>query len=1142
MAVGSDKVNVQVVIDYDTHGSAPIKEFDDAMGGVERRAGGLNSSFKGLGGTIAGAFTASVIIGVGAALLDATDSAGKFDKGVREIGTLMGGLTDGEIKRMKGELTALSVASGQAIEPLTKARYDIVSAGFGDAADSALLLEQSSRLAAAGVTEVSVTADLLTTTLNSYGLSAADAAGVSDDLFTVVRLGKTTMGELGSSMGQVLATAGPMGVSLDELGAALATTTALGQSTAIATTSINAAMMELSKPSKDMQAALRAVGVESDNLIKTGGGLAGALELVKKASDGSGIAVEKLVSREEALRAIFPLVSSGAEKFTENLAAMKDNAGASDAAFEQMADSADFLKGQAVQAFEAAKRAVGDAAIESGLYAEGLRVVKDVMNEVRILFGDTAAAADGASSDIGKALQSVRIAVGLTTDKVSGLYKEWIKFRDSVAEGLPESEYSRTVNRIASGKPSDNALIRWYAEATKGSANFQKALVAEQKATSAAAAWTKAHEEALAELRKTTKSGTDTTEQGTRTTKENTGAVEGNTKAHGGGASAVEKRRKAVEDAEREEREFRKALAEASVALQGGTDRTVTLTDASNRLTTARGQLNAMVQAGTGKAKDLEAATRELIDADREFRAQSDGLREALTKANEALKTGAERTLSVEDATRKREAAERDLKDLIVEFTAKNNAANGTIQQTKADEEALEKATRKLIDAKHDEAEAVEAAADAHHKTGQAIVSTVDAIGAAYENASGRSIAGLGALKTAVQSFADGETTKGILSVADAVGQMIGGKTGSAISGAASGAMAGAALGPIGAAVGGVLGFVGGILGADAAKKEEREAARAEGYSSMLEMALSGGGLTRDLMMAGGWMYDSVADYEVPYALAGKKAGSRLYADRGEEGMRNLLQELAVVDTMMQTIAAVTQSGVSVALDDIAAKYEYMITVSGDLAMAEEARFRETAYALLGISVDSLTSAFESAMGATSIEDGANALRVNVQNGLNASLRSIVIGQVMAGEIAVLDPIIKEVVDTVKSGVDLADSDVLARLGTATAAITDTLVPVFEGLYSVFDAAQMLPIADATAGSSSAISTTAVTASGSLVTSAPVISTGQADTVEEQLAEIRRLLEAMLKKPGVTGEYEQRVYSILDTVSSNGSSLKVRQV
>lgn len=421
--MNTDQMTVKVLFQGSTSG-LPVQGFARDLDRVDDAAGRANRSLAGIG---AAAKAALATAGVAAAaafvavLHSGVEEAIKLEKGVREIGTLMGGLSKGEIRQMSKELGDLAVSSGQAIGSLTKARYDIVSAGFGDASKSLDVLNASAQLAVAGVAEVSVTADLLTTTLNAYRRPAEDARDVSDDLFTVVKNGKTTMTELGSSMGALIATAGPLNVSLDEVGAALSTLTANGQNTAMASTAISASILELSKPSDALVAALAAVGVQSENLIETGGGLAGAMDLVKKASEGTGIAVNKLVSREEALRAIMPLTSTAAEKFSGDLASMAENAGATDRAFGEMAESADFLGRQSEEAFGRAKRAIGGAIVESKLYRESLVLVRDFFDELTNAFED---AADG-SQRSGSSVTTAIVSIG-NAARWSGAQLDWM--------------------------------------------------------------------------------------------------------------------------------------------------------------------------------------------------------------------------------------------------------------------------------------------------------------------------------------------------------------------------------------------------------------------------------------------------------------------------------------------------------------------------------------------------------------------------------------------------------------------------------------------------------------------------------------------------------------------------------------------
>ena len=277
-----------------------------------------------------GAIAGAAVGGVGLKL------AADMDKGLREIGTLMGGLTDKEMKNMGDELMRVASTSGQAMKSLTKARYDIVSAGFNTAASSMRVMDESARLAVGGVTEVATAADLLTTTLNAYGKTSKDVTKVSDKLFTIVRLGKTTVNEIAGSFGRVAAIAAPAGVNLDELGAAMAVLTARGQSTEEATTAVRSAIVELMKPSGELQDALAKVGIESTQALLQQEGLKGALEAVKKASENSGLSIVDLISNIRSMQAILPLAGDGADDFSKALDDMQKSSGATAKAVEEM--------------------------------------------------------------------------------------------------------------------------------------------------------------------------------------------------------------------------------------------------------------------------------------------------------------------------------------------------------------------------------------------------------------------------------------------------------------------------------------------------------------------------------------------------------------------------------------------------------------------------------------------------------------------------------------------------------------------------------------------------------------------------------------------------------------------------------------
>lgn len=282
-----------------------------------------------------------------------------FDRKVREIGTLLGGLTQDQIKEMGNEIRHTAIEFGQSFDAMAKARYDIVSAGFTKASDSAIMLRESAKLAVAGVAEVSQTADVLTNVLNAYGRSAKEAEHFSDVLFTTVRLGKTTIPELASGLGRVIAIAPQAGVSFEELSAAVATLTSVGQSTDEVVTALNAALNGFINTSPTMEKRLKALGYESGAAAIEALGFAGALKAV---TEGANIVeLQEMFGNIRAFRAVAPLAGKAAQKFADNLKQMADTAGATQQAVEQMMDSPAMRLDRLRQRFKSAMIDIGEA-------------------------------------------------------------------------------------------------------------------------------------------------------------------------------------------------------------------------------------------------------------------------------------------------------------------------------------------------------------------------------------------------------------------------------------------------------------------------------------------------------------------------------------------------------------------------------------------------------------------------------------------------------------------------------------------------------------------------------------------------------------------------------------------------------------
>lgn len=306
---------------------ADVKQFTTGMHGATAAVSSMSKSVVNMSKT--------VVFALGAITAASAKMATDFDKRLREISTLVIGVTENNIKEFSREIRDLANTTGKALDDIGKAKYDIISAGFVDLSAAAVMLNSATRLAVGGVTSVTKAADLLISSLNSWQESGYQAEKYADILFTTVRLGKTTMDELAGSVGRVFPTARTLGATLEDVGAALATVTAGGISTYEASTYLNQAFTKLGAPSISAKKAMELYGIE---VKRFDNGMLDLLETIKQFQGYDLETMRKFFPEIRAIKAILSMANN--LKFLERaLNNTYDAAGASQEAFAKMEKS-----------------------------------------------------------------------------------------------------------------------------------------------------------------------------------------------------------------------------------------------------------------------------------------------------------------------------------------------------------------------------------------------------------------------------------------------------------------------------------------------------------------------------------------------------------------------------------------------------------------------------------------------------------------------------------------------------------------------------------------------------------------------------------------------------------------------------------
>lgn len=240
------------------------------------------------------------IIGAGTA---ASKFAMDFGTGMAKVSTIAD-TTKVPMDKLKTGVVELSNKVGVTTKDLNEALYETLSAGV-DTAKSIDFLNVAVKAAKGGFTDTATAVDGLTTVLNSYGLAADEADKIANQMLITQNLGKTTFGELASSIGKVTPIAAALGISTDELFSSLSSTTSQGLATAESVTALKAAMSNIIKPSKEASEAAEMLGIEfSTSAVKSKGWIGFLQEVREKLKEAAPTYDDALMRQEKYTRLI----------------------------------------------------------------------------------------------------------------------------------------------------------------------------------------------------------------------------------------------------------------------------------------------------------------------------------------------------------------------------------------------------------------------------------------------------------------------------------------------------------------------------------------------------------------------------------------------------------------------------------------------------------------------------------------------------------------------------------------------------------------------------------------------------------------------------------------------------------------------
>src|SRR5579863_282884 len=211
--------------------------------------------------------------------------------------------------------------------PLQKtggALFEIAQAQVGKNAEEQIqFLTTVAEFSKATVSSIESSSKLLSGALNAFDLGVGDADRVASQFFKTIDLGVISAEQLATGMGSVSPLARQLGVSIEEVDAAISTLTRRGVAPSQAFTQVRGVLTALIKPTDEMKESFKTLGVTTGESLIRAEGFGGALTKIASTTDGTAEGIGKLFQNVRGLSGALALGGIAAKDFQSDLAQIK---------------------------------------------------------------------------------------------------------------------------------------------------------------------------------------------------------------------------------------------------------------------------------------------------------------------------------------------------------------------------------------------------------------------------------------------------------------------------------------------------------------------------------------------------------------------------------------------------------------------------------------------------------------------------------------------------------------------------------------------------------------------------------------------------------------------------------------------------
>lgn len=271
-------------------------------------------------------------------LQQSIQAAVELEKRIGEIRTVSqkAQLTTEEWSR---SLIKLSNSFGLPVLDVAEAAYQAISNQIVRGAEAFKFMHEALTLSIVGQATATQSVELLSSVINSYGYSADNARELSAKLFKTVELGRVRVGEMANDFGRLSSISSQLGISFEEVGAAIASMTVQGIQWNVASTFIRNVMLKLAKPSKEMKEFFADIGVSSAESAIAAYGFAGVLQKLEQRAQGSVSELAELFRDIRAITGAAMFAGQGLTMFNDALSQIQNSGASYEKAANEMSEN-----------------------------------------------------------------------------------------------------------------------------------------------------------------------------------------------------------------------------------------------------------------------------------------------------------------------------------------------------------------------------------------------------------------------------------------------------------------------------------------------------------------------------------------------------------------------------------------------------------------------------------------------------------------------------------------------------------------------------------------------------------------------------------------------------------------------------------